>query len=1307
MTYRVVRSARRGFLGSRLTVAAILACAAAVCSLPAGASAAPARSGGLWGLSLTVAQAPAPIAPGVPTSAPSPQSVAGELAQTTGLTPAQVQAVAVCPPATAQAAECDAEVLHVRATGALVRPRMTTARTLTRVVLSRRTSSPFAAPGAGPASAPAQGPPSPMTPAFLQQAYDLTYLSQTAGVGDTVGIVDAYDDPDVEADLAVYRDEFGLPTCTTANGCFQKVNQRGHTSPMPAENTEWEVEISLDVDAVSALCPNCHIVLVETNSSAWNDLFAGEKTAVAMGANQISNSYGGPLGPSWAVDYSFPGVSVVAGTGDNGFNATDFYPAAFAGVSAAGATTLASANGAQGGRGYSESAWSLYDGYGGGSGCDVSETKPSYQTDTGCTGRSYSDISADGSPSTGLLIYDSGNGGTLQVGGTSLASPLVAAYYALTGADTSSPGWAYANSAQLNDPSGGSNGTCSILYICNAGVGYDGPTGAGSISGAVRTGAPGIGGPSVGVGVASYVQSVTTTTATLIGGVYPNGADTTYLWEYGTTNAYGQTSAAVEVGAGQAPVSLTSTLSNLGPLSTYHYRLVASNSFGTTYGYDYTLQTADPLVPSDSVAPAVTGAAYQGQTLSASLGTWTGSPSSYAYQWQSNTGSGFQNLPGASNATYTLAVGDLGANIRVAVTATNIYGQGTVTSAPVGPVCSGAPANTTLPTIAGSLVQGQTLNGAQGTWTPSGTSYSYQWQRDSGSGFANITGASGQSYQLVLADVGTNIQVIVTATNTYGQASATSAAVGPVPSGAPVNIAAPSVTGTITLNDGSVLTADHGTWDTPSATFTYTWERCPTGASTVNSSCTAVSGATATSTYTLSTNDIGHSVAVNVTASSLGGQTTAPSAVSAAITAQPMSNTSLPGITGNAQVSQAVSATAGSWSAPVSYVTYDWYRCADGTSNCTLLVANSLSYTLTAAEHGDTVMVQALATSTGGLTATAASTPVTVSDQALPQSSSPPTVPVNTHIPDLFGTAAMLVQIGMRDYTWQATADTNYSFSWQRCGAAGAGCATIPGATSSLYTPGAADVGHTLVGISAASDPDATVSAASHPSGVVADAPPRWNLLPKAPADPGHVGDHLTLTAGNWSGSAITSDTAQWMRCTDVCAPVDSSANPVYVIASTDVGSVLRVMETATNPSGSTVVWSSGYVGPVSSASAGSSVLGSAPNATAVKNSNGVTLALASLSTAPAQVHSEIASFATDARKANAKAPNAPVMTVQLRRARAVVGELRAWACPLSGTLGGPPPKCSRPVSLSSSATLTLPAGSIGKVRVVVRRVSA
>src|ERR671932_2962382 len=153
-------------------------------------------------------------------------------------------------------------------------------------------------------------------PADLQSAYKLP--SSTAGSGQTVAIVDAFDDPTAEQDLAQYRSFYGLPPCTTANGCFRKVNQNGGTLPMPAPSADGGLEISLDLDMVSAVCPNCHILLVEANTNLNTDLYTAVDTAAALGANAISNSYGGGESSSeTSADSHFnhPGIAITASSG--------------------------------------------------------------------------------------------------------------------------------------------------------------------------------------------------------------------------------------------------------------------------------------------------------------------------------------------------------------------------------------------------------------------------------------------------------------------------------------------------------------------------------------------------------------------------------------------------------------------------------------------------------------------------------------------------------------------------------------------------------------------------------------------------------------------------------------------------------------------------------------------------------------------------------------------------------------------------------------------------------------------------------
>ncbi|MYS24456.1 physarolisin II. Serine peptidase. MEROPS family S53 [Streptomyces sp. DvalAA-14] len=316
-------------------------------------------------------------------------------------------------------------------------------------------------------------------PADLLSAYA---LPADGGSGATVAVVDAYDNPDAEADLATYRSTFGLPACGSADGCFRKVGQDGSATALPAPDRAWSEEISLDLDMVSAICPRCRILLVEASTSAIDDLGTAVNTAVSLGAGYVSNSYGG--GES-AADSSFdsrffdhPGVAITASAGDAGYGAE--YPAASQYVTAIGGTTLTRDASA---RGWGETAWA-----GSGSGCTSWDPKPAWQQDAGCAGRTISDVSAVADPSTGVAVYDTygGDTGWEVFGGTSVAAPLIASVYALAGTPPTGSypaSFPYAHPAALNDAAGGSNGSCAGSYLCTGLPGYDGPTGLGTPAG--------------------------------------------------------------------------------------------------------------------------------------------------------------------------------------------------------------------------------------------------------------------------------------------------------------------------------------------------------------------------------------------------------------------------------------------------------------------------------------------------------------------------------------------------------------------------------------------------------------------------------------------------------------------------------------------------------------------------------------------------------------------------------------------------------------------------------------------------------
>jgi subtilase family serine protease len=320
-------------------------------------------------------------------------------------------------------------------------------------------------------------PPAAYGPTQFQTAYALP--SSTAGGTQTIGIVDAYDDPKIESDLGVYSAQYGLPSCTSANGCFKKVNQTGGTS-FPRANSGWALEISLDVEVAHALCPNCKILLVEASTNSFSNLLAAEDYAKAH-ANIVSNSWGGgefssETTGSYDGHFNVTGKPITFSSGDNGYGVE--YPAASQYVTAVGGTTLTlnSDNTRN-----SEKVWS-----GAGSGCSAYEPKPSWQGDTGCIRRTVADVSADADPNTGAAIYDTvsyfGQSGWFQVGGTSLASPIIASTYALAGngVSTIDGSYPYSQTLYLFDVSSGSNGSCGGSYLCTGVIGYDGPTGSGT-----------------------------------------------------------------------------------------------------------------------------------------------------------------------------------------------------------------------------------------------------------------------------------------------------------------------------------------------------------------------------------------------------------------------------------------------------------------------------------------------------------------------------------------------------------------------------------------------------------------------------------------------------------------------------------------------------------------------------------------------------------------------------------------------------------------------------------------------------------
>jgi subtilase family serine protease len=328
-------------------------------------------------------------------------------------------------------------------------------------------------------------------PRQLASAYELAAAQVAAGEGQTVALVDSYSDPDAQKDLNTYRSRYGLPACGA--GCFEQVSQTGSTTKLPKVDAKagWQVEEMLDIEMVSAICPNCHILLVVANSPSTANLGAAVNEAAALGATEISNSYGGPVSASDGANgtkyFDHPGIAVTASSGDGGYGTS--FPAASDYVTAVGGTTLTKSSNA---RGWTERAWS-----GAGAGCSKDDATLSWQQSDpviagACPhGRAMADVSAVADPNTGVEMYDSLSSdgadpvGWFVVGGTSVSSPIIAAVYALAGnaASVAYGSYPYAHASDLHAVTRGNDGTCAKKPLCTAGKGWNGPTGLGTPNG--------------------------------------------------------------------------------------------------------------------------------------------------------------------------------------------------------------------------------------------------------------------------------------------------------------------------------------------------------------------------------------------------------------------------------------------------------------------------------------------------------------------------------------------------------------------------------------------------------------------------------------------------------------------------------------------------------------------------------------------------------------------------------------------------------------------------------------------------------
>jgi hypothetical protein len=572
---------------------------------------------------------------------------------------------------------------------------------------------------------------------------------------------------------------------------------------------------------------------------------------------------------------------------------------------------------------------------------------------------------------------------------------------------------------------------------------------------------------------------------------------------------------------------------------------------------------ANAAAPTATGLPSITGNARAGQVLTSTTGTFTGTaPITYGRAWQRCDAAGGTCVPiaGAGGATYTLATADVGKTIRVAVTATNLEGSASASSAATATIAPLAPPVSDpaqLPVISGTVRDGQILSATNGIW--SGTApitFTRMWRRCDGAGASCVPLAGAATHTLTSTDVGATIRVEVTAKNADGEAVATSAQTAVVDAAAPVNSVLPAVTGP--ARSGQTLTSSTpGGWTgTVPMTYARQWNRCDSG----GAACTAIPAATA-STYVLTDDDIGHTIRVAVTATNVASSATASSLASATIGPKvPPVKTADPAISGSPIDGQTLTASDGAWSGTATITTARrWQRCAPLGVDCVELAASSTTLTLTSADVGFVFRTRVTAANPDGSSDALSALTAVVA----------PAIPSTTALPAVSGTAREGQLLSATQGTWKGTPAISYAHSWQRCDAGV--CSAIAGAGATTYRVVAADVGRTLRAVVSATNAAGTTSAQSAATATVSGGVPVNLGAPDISGALPRDGELYSATLGTWAGSAPLVHDRQWLRCNATgasCTPLSGEITASYQLTSADLGKTVRIEVTATNAYG-------------------------------------------------------------------------------------------------------------------------------------------
>jgi hypothetical protein len=634
--------------------------------------------------------------------------------------------------------------------------------------------------------------------------------------------------------------------------------------------------------------------------------------------------------------------------------------------------------------------------------------------------------------------------------------------------------------------------------------------------------------------------------------------DFTYAWEL--CNAAGAACAPIEGALG-------STLSLVSGFVGHTVRLAvtAANGAGSQTAYSEPTSLVGALLPSNTGLPSITGLLQDGSSLTGLLGSWKGTaPLSYALQWQrcSATGGECEDIKGATSSTLGLVESLVGGTVRLLVTATNGAGSTTAASQPTSLVKALLPSNTGLPSIAGLLQDGSSLNGLLGSWTGTGPlSYSYQWLlcNAAGEGCKEVSGATGSTLGLLTGMIGSTVRLAVTASNAAGSSTATSEPSSLVKALLPSNSGLPSIAGL--LQDGSLLSAAKGSWGgSEPVSYGYQWLLC----NAAGEGCKEVSGASG-STLGLLTSMIGSTARVVVTATNAAGSVSATSAPTGLVKALLPSNTGLPSIVGSLIDGSTLTGAKGSWTGSEPGFSYQWLQCNAAGEGCKEVAgATSSTLGLLTGMIGGTVRLAVTATNGAGST-TATSEPSGLIKALLPS---------NTGLPSIGGLLEDGQTLTGAKGSWTGS-EPSFSYQWLLCNGGGSECSEISKATGGTLSLLTSEIGKTVRLAVTATNAAGSSTATSAPSSAILAMLPKIVSLPSIG---GLLEDGQTLTGskGSWEGSE-PGYSYQWQLCSAAgteCKEISGATGTTLGLLTSEIGKTVRLAVTASNARGSSTAYS-------------------------------------------------------------------------------------------------------------------------------------